>query len=226
MKTYRIKSVFKTLQGEGRFAGKPALFIRFVGCNLWSGEDRTRESDAIKNQVTCPLFCDTDFRAEGSTAQTLEQLLQNVLEISEGIKFCVITGGEPLLQADARLMRALHKHGFFIAVETNGTKSIEEAFTDDEGYSPPDWIVCSPKTKNPTIEYLDELKVIVPRYSPLDFLPLLSRIRTQSDGSSYLWAQPEDGPAAQETSAWAVQFCLSHPDWRVSVQTHKILGID
>lgn len=224
--TYRVKSIFKTLQGEGHFAGRPAIFLRFVGCNLWSGEENTRARDAEKNLASCPLFCDTDFRAEGSKAFNLSDLVEEIKSAAGSIRFCVITGGEPFLQADAALIRSLHESGFFVSIETNGTKSIGSAFSDDEGFAPPDWIVCSPKIKDPIIEYFHELKVVVPKYSPSDFEFLVKRMKTTNEGGPYLWAQPEDGKDLKEATQKAINFCLENPIWRVSVQTHKVLGIE
>lgn len=226
VKSYRVKSIFKTLQGEGHFAGRPAVFLRFVGCNIWSGDENTRAKDAEKNSASCPLFCDTDFRAEGSKSLNLTSLIEEIKNVAGSIRFCVITGGEPFLQADAPLIRSLHECGFYVSIETNGTKTIGSAFSDDIGFSPPDWIVCSPKTKDSIIEYLHELKVVVPKYSPTNFDFLVKRIKATSEGGPYLWAQPEDGIDLKSATESAIKFCLENPSWRVSVQTHKVLGID
>lgn len=226
MKSYKVKSIFKTLQGEGHFAGRPAVFLRFVGCNLWSGEEKTRVKDAEKNYASCPIFCDTDFRSEGSKSFHLVALIEEINNIAGPIRFCVITGGEPFLQADAALIRSLHNSGFYVSIETNGTKSISDAFSDEQGCSPPDWIVCSPKTKDPVIEYIHELKVVVPKYSPSNYDFLVRKIKLTSEGGPYLWAQPEDGKHLKDSIQQAIDFCLENPQWRVSVQTHKVLGIE
>lgn len=226
IKTYRVKSIFKTLQGEGYFAGKPAVFLRFVGCNLWSGEEATRANDAEKNSCKCPLFCDTDFRSEGSKSFKLDELISEIKRVADKIRFCVITGGEPFLQADAELIRSLKNEGFFVAIETNGTKTISGSFSNESEVIPPDWIVCSPKTKDPVIEYFHELKVVVPQYSPKQYEFLIERIKTENKNDIHLWAQPEDGANISDATQEAIKFCLSNPEWRVSVQTHKVLGIE
>lgn len=231
--TYRVKNVFRTLQGEGFWAGRPAVFVRFVGCNMWSGYDADRARDAARHEADCPRWCDTDFRKEGSTDYTAEALAKCIEQVGEGVRFCVLTGGEPLLQADAALVKALHARDFQIAVETNGTLRLQDTFVEEESgeLMPPDWIVCSPKLPEErlNLEHFDELKLIVPDYRPEAYPHFAQRARPHDLGgrtAPLLWLQPEDGPRLEEAKAKAVAWALDHPGWRVSVQAHKMLGID
>jgi 7-carboxy-7-deazaguanine synthase len=232
-KTYRVKAVWKTLQGEGVFAGRPAVFVRFTGCNMWSGEEGDRQRDAARTGAGCPLWCDTDFTKQGSRSYSAEGLVSTMLEVGGGIRFCVLTGGEPLLQADAVLIQALHRAGFFVAVETNGTVSLEESFRDRSSgdLMPPDWIVCSPKLPEDQLhlEFFDELKLVVPDYLPEAYASFAERIRLHEVGGRplpLLWLQPEDGPRFTEAVQLAIDTALAHPSWRISVQTHKVLDVD
>lgn len=209
--TYAIKEMFYTLQGEGTHAGRPAVFCRFAGCNLWSGRESDRDSAQCR-------FCDTDFVGTDGTGggkfedagEVAEAAAQLWPSSRESQRFIVLTGGEPLLQVDAALVDALHERGFYIAVETNGT------------ISPPanlDWICVSPKVGTPlAVRAGNELKVVVPQqgmdleaYAALDFPSRL--------------LQPMDGPHLEENTRWAVEACLKDPRWRLSIQTHKVLGI-
>jgi organic radical activating enzyme len=230
-KRYAVKAVWRTLQGEGAWAGRPAVFVRFVGCNLWTGYERDRGRDADRTGADCPRWCDTDFTKENALHFTADALAEKILHIGEGVRFCVLTGGEPLLQADAALIRALHDAGFEVAVETNGTVALAEAFGDDGALVPPDWIVCSPKLPEGrlTLEWCDELKLVVPDYRPEAYARFAERVRPHVVAGRErrcLWLQPEDGPRLQEATRLAVDTALAHPEWRVSVQTHRILGID
>lgn len=226
-KRYSVKAVWRTIQGEGAWAGRPAVFVRFTGCNMWSGYDADRERDAEMNAAACPLWCDTDFTKEGARKFTASELVAEMLAVAERIRFCVLTGGEPLMQADGPLIEALHNAGFFIATETNGTISLAESFGD----TPPDWIVCSPKHSSDqlVIETMDELKLVVPDYQPQSYLSLVERTRPHTLGGSImklLWLQPEDGPRLEEATLRAIDLAQSNPEWRVSVQTHKVLGVE
>jgi 7-carboxy-7-deazaguanine synthase len=208
--SYAVKEIFYTLQGEGANTGRPAVFCRFAGCNLWSGREEDRAS------ATC-RFCDTDFvGTDGSgggrfaDASALASAVQRAWPAGAGRRFVVCTGGEPLLQLDAPLIEALHASGFDIAVETNGT------------CAPPaglDWICVSPKAGAPLVLTAgDELKLVFPQegVEPQTFedLPF-----------DHFFLQPMDGPARERNTALAIDFCLSHPRWRLSLQTHKLLGI-
>lgn len=209
--TYSIKEIFYTLQGEGHHAGRPAVFCRFSGCNLWSGLEKDRA------QATCQ-FCDTDFVGVNGTdggkyvlaANLAERIASFWPQKNGGKPYVVCTGGEPLLQLDKALVDALHNVGFEIAVETNGTI-----------LPPPgiDWICVSPKAKT-TLKVTrgDEMKVVIPQQGldPCDFEKLPFR---------YFSVQPMDGPERDKNLGLATEFCLSHPKWRLSLQTHKILGI-
>jgi 7-carboxy-7-deazaguanine synthase (Cx14CxxC type) len=208
--TYSVKEIFYTLQGEGANTGKPAVFCRFAGCNLWSGVEADRA------QATC-RFCDTDFvgvdgvgGGKFKIAEDLAAAVSAAWRGSGGEKFVVCTGGEPLLQLDAPLIAALHAQGFKIAVETNGTMEVPPGL---------DWVCVSPKADAALVVTAgDELKLIFPqdggapeRYEQLAF--------------RHWFLQPMDGPARDANSRDAVAYCLAHPKWRLSVQTHKYLGI-
>jgi len=210
--TYTVKEIFYTLQGEGANSGRPAVFCRFSGCNLWTG----REGDRATAVCT---FCDTDFVGvgpDGGKFATPGALAAAVRERwpwrgSEGAKPLVVcTGGEPLLQLDEPAIDALHAAGFEIAVETNGTQP-----------APPglDWICVSPKSTAPLVLTTgDELKLVYPQDDapPERFASLRFR---------HFFLQPMDGPNVQENTRAAVAYCLAHPRWSLSVQTHKALGI-
>lgn len=237
---YRVRAVWRTLQGEGAFAGHPAVFVRLAGCNMWSGEAAHRQRDHARIGAACALFCDTDFRREGSVRLSPDALAAEALRVADdgrddlagtpGPRFVVLTGGEPLLQADAALVAALRAAGFFVAVETNGSIALADAFGDDVG-GWPDWIACSPKRPDDEvrIEACDELKLVVPDYTPRAYPALAARVRPQRLGGRevfYRWLQPEDGPRLGEARHLAVALATAHPAWRVSVQTHKLLGVD
>lgn len=209
--TYSVKEIFYTLQGEGANAGRPAVFCRFSGCNLWSGREEDRAS------ATCK-FCDTDFvgtNGDGGGKFASADALADAIEAQwpaadRRRRFVVLTGGEPLLQVDEELTTALHSRGFTIAVETNGT------------VAPPagiDWICVSPKAGTTiVVRKGQELKLVFPQVGadPNDFAEL---------AFENFYLQPMDGINAAENTARAVSFCQSHPHWNLSVQTHKLIGI-
>lgn len=208
--TYSVKEIFYTLQGEGLRAGRPAVFCRFAGCNLWNG----READ--RSEAICQ-FCDTDFVGTdgtfGSKYQTAEEL---ALVIASqwpggcGHKYVVLTGGEPLLQVDGDLIDALHACDFEIAVETNGTVLAPDGI---------DWICVSPKSGSQWLQRCGhELKLVYPQPQ---FLP---ENLTNFD-FEHLLLQPMDGPLQRQNTRKAIEFCQKQPQWRLSVQTHKILDI-
>jgi len=207
---YSVKEIFYTLQGEGHHAGRPAVFCRFSGCNLWTGREQDRTS------AVC-TFCDTDFVGvgpDGGKFATAEALADAVAtrwpSMESGRPYVVCTGGEPLLQLDEAAIAALHARGFEIAVETNGTQPIPAGI---------DWVCVSPKADAPVVaERGQELKLVFPqekampeRFAGLDF--------------SHFYLQPMDGPSVVQNTAAAVAYCLAHPQWHLSVQTHKALGI-
>ena len=210
--SYAVKEVFYTLQGEGHHAGRPAVFCRFAGCNLWSGREADRAGAVCR-------FCDTDFVGTDGTGggkfPGAEALAAHVAAhwpaaAGRAGRFVVLTGGEPLLQVDAALTAALHDQGFEIAVESNGTVS-----------APPgiDWLCVSPKAGAPLVQTRgQELKVVVPQEG-ID-LAALERL-----DFSHRRVQPMDGPALAANTEWAVRWCLEHPQWQLSLQTHKVLGI-
>lgn len=231
--SYRVKSVWKTLQGEGLFAGRPAVFARFVGCNLWSGYEATRERDMQRTGASCPGWCDTDFTKEGSARYSATELARTIREVGGEVRFCVLTGGEPLLHIDAELVHALHAEGFFIAIETNGTVSLASSCwsESEQKLVPPDWIVCSPKLPQEQLEleFFDELKLVVPDYQPVAFADFAEKQRAnevQGQQLPLLWLQAEDGKNLQQNQALAIKLALNNPTWRVSVQTHKILNVE
>lgn len=235
---YRVRAVWRTLQGEGAFAGHPAVFVRLAGCNMWSGEPEDRARDRARIGAACALFCDTDFRKAGSIRLSAADLAEEVRRTADagradgsaGPRFVVLTGGEPLLQADATLVWALRAEGFMVAVETNGTVALSKAFGEAKG-DWPDWVACSPKLPEAElkVEAVDELKLVVPAYTPSDYVGILQRVRTQRLGGRdvrYLWLQPEDGLHLKEAQRCAVDLAEAFPQWRVSVQTHKVLAVD
>lgn len=209
--SYKVKEIFYTLQGEGAQTGRPAVFCRFSGCNLWSG----REQDRAKAICT---FCDTDFRGTngvcGGIYADADQLADRVraawLAAPDAQPFVVCTGGEPLLQLDVMLIAALHARGFEIACETNGTCPVPPGI---------DWICVSPKAGTDLrLTFGHELKLVYPqveappeRFADLDF--------------PYFFLQPMDGPNLPANTARAIAYCKAHPRWRLSLQTHKLLGI-
>lgn len=208
--SYAVKEIFLTLQGEGGQAGRAAVFCRFAGCNLWSGREADRAS------AVC-TFCDTDFvgmDGEGGGRFTTAERLADAVEAAwtGGLddRLVVCTGGEPLLQLDRAAIDALHARGFSIAVETNGTLAAPAGI---------DWVCVSPKAQAAVVQTKgQELKLVFPqvdvdpaRFEHLDFERFL--------------LQPMDGPARVENTQAAIAYCLAHPRWRLSVQTHKYLGI-
>lgn len=209
--TYSIKEIFYTLQGEGMHAGRPAVFCRFSGCNLWTGREADRSSAVCQ-------FCDTDFvgtDGEGggkftdaaTLAATIDALWPATYAAS---KYVVFTGGEPLLQLDEVLIAAVHAVGFEIAIETNGTIAVPAGV---------DWICVSPKMGAPLkVQRGSELKVVIPQlgqkladYESLDF--------------QHFFVQPMDGPLAADNTRRAIEICKSNPKWKLSIQTHKLLQI-
>ncbi len=209
--TYAVKEMFYSLQGEGAQVGRPAVFCRFAGCNLWNG----REGD--RHRAIC-TFCDTDFVGtdgpDGGKFKSADGLSTALAALwpndSGGTPLVICTGGEPLLQLDETLVQALHDAGFEIAIETNGT------------IDPPpglDWICVSPKAgASLVVEVGNELKLVFPQ---LEAPPG----RFERAAFDHFWLQPMDGPELEANTQQAVEYCLEHPRWRLSIQTHKRLGI-
>lgn len=209
--TYSVKEVYYTLQGEGANAGRPAVFCRFTGCNLWSGREEDREASVC-------WFCDTDFVGTdgpgGGVFETAELLAERIASVwlpersSERLVVC--TGGEPLLQLDSALIETLCDHGFQIAIETNGTKTVPDGV---------DWVCVSPK---PGMEVVvrsgNELKLVHPQegVDPSEF---------ESWQFDHFFLQPMDGPDQDRNVEATVEYCLRHPRWRLSLQTHKLIGV-
>jgi 7-carboxy-7-deazaguanine synthase len=210
---YTVKEIYLTLQGEGAHTGRSAVFCRFAGCNLWSGHERDRAEAVCR-------FCDTDFVGTdgpgGGSFATAGDLAEAIARAwtPEGRgripPLVVFTGGEPLLQLDGDLVDAMHRCGFQVAIETNGTRS-----------APPgvDWVCVSPKAgASLVLRRGNELKLVYPqagaepeRFATLDF--------------DHFFLQPMDGPQREENTLAALHYCLAHPQWRLSLQTHKLLGI-
>ncbi|MGV3742840.1 MAG: 7-carboxy-7-deazaguanine synthase [Burkholderiaceae bacterium] len=209
--TYSVKEIFYTLQGEGAQAGRPAVFCRFAGCNLWSGREEDRSNAVCK-------FCDTDFVGSdgesGGKYPTAAQLADKIDSLwpasYAASKYVVFTGGEPLLQLDPALIDCMHRHGFEIAIETNGTISVPDGV---------DWICVSPKMGSELIVHKgSELKVVIPQagqnlqdYEALEF--------------EHFFVQPMDGPDNEKNTKLAIEVCKRNPKWKLSLQTHKLLQI-
>jgi 7-carboxy-7-deazaguanine synthase len=207
--TYSVKEIYYTLQGEGAQTGRAAVFLRFAGCNLWTGREEDRAS------ATCD-FCDTDFIGTdgpgGGKFATADDLADAVAAKwrGQGVSYVVCTGGEPLLPLDALLVDALHARGFEVGIESNGTMAPPAGL---------DWICVSPKARaDVVLTHGDELKLVYPqedsepeRYAGLRF--------------AHFFLQPMDGPARDANTRAATEYCLAHPQWRLSLQTHKLIGI-
>ena len=209
--SYAVKEIFYTLQGEGANAGRPAVFCRFAGCNLWSGREEDRATAVCR-------FCDTDFIGTDGAgggrfadAAALVRVIRGTWPEAAGARaFVVCTGGEPLLQLDRPLIDALHRLHCEIAVETNGTCAAPDGL---------DWICVSPKAGAPlALKAGDELKLVFPQegIDPRLFEAL---------AFDHFLLQPMDGPERERNTALAIRYCLAHPRWRLSLQTHKFLGI-
>lgn len=211
--SYSIKEIFYTLQGEGAQAGRPAVFCRFAGCNLWSGREKDRAN------ATCN-FCDTDFigtdgpgGGQFADAVDLSIAIKSVWPHSscrQAQPFVVCTGGEPALQIDDALIEALHHQGFEIAIETNGSSELPEHI---------DWVCVSPKADYPlALSQGDELKLVYPQADndPSQFAQLAFK---------HFYLQPMDGPHLEKNTQKTIDYCLHHPQWKLSLQSHKIIGI-
>jgi len=208
---YSVKEIFYTLQGEGINAGRPAVFCRFSGCNLWTGREQDRATAVCR-------FCDTDFIGTngpgGGKFKNAEILAQAIdkrwPQANTDQKFTVLTGGEPMLQVDTALIDALHAHGFEIALETNGTLNVPSSI---------DWICVSPKAGSELVQISgSELKLVYPQEGsdPEHFCHLAFK---------NFMLQPMDNEHQAANIKAATQYCLEHPQWRLSLQTHKIIGI-
>ena len=209
--SYQVKEIFYTLQGEGSHAGRPAVFCRFAGCNLWSGREQDRAGAVCR-------FCDTDFIGTDGTlggkfkeADALARQIEALWPASDSAhRFVVMTGGEPLLQLDSALIDSLHARGFAIAVETNGTIAAPAGI---------DWLCVSPKAGAPWIQRQGhELKVVWPQ-------PALDWAELEAANFLYRYLQPMDSPDRLRNLDACIGLCLAQPAWRLSLQTHKITGI-
>ncbi len=210
--SYAVKELFLTLQGEGAHCGRAAVFCRFTGCNLWSGLEKDRATAACR-------FCDTDFRGTdgpgggrfadaGSLAEKIRAIWD--AEARGGRPYVVFTGGEPLLQLDEALVRACKDHGLEVAIETNGTQVVPPGV---------DWVCVSPKPRSTLVVHTgDELKLVYPQ-------PELPPETFEALSFTHFFLQPMDGPERNANTTRAVDWCRTHPQWRLSIQTHKLLGI-
>lgn len=210
MQNYKIKELYYTLQGEGAQTGRPAVFCRFTGCNLWSGREEDRETAICR-------FCDTDFwgmDGENGGRYSAEELASKVRGLfpaaAGGRPYVVCTGGEPLLQLDEPLVGAFHSAGLEVAIETNGTLPVPAGV---------DWVCMSPKAGTEiVVKRGQELKLVFPQ-------PGAEPERFLGWSFDYFFLQPMDGPLREENTRLAVGYCLQHPQWRLSLQTHKYLNI-
>lgn len=209
MKHYKVKEIYYTLQGEGAHAGRPAVFLRFTGCNLWSG----REED--RHNATCQ-FCDTDFVSMDGilggryTAERLASQVSQLWPDKHSNKYVVCTGGEPSLQLDEQLVQALKNEGFETGIETNGTLPLPQGL---------DWICVSPKANTEIVVTSgNELKLVV-RQSNMD------PQQFEDWNFDHFFLQPMDGPHQKENTQWAIEYCLARPKWKLSLQTHKLTGM-
>ena len=199
---YRVNETFLSIQGEGYWSGRPAVFCRMSGCNLWSGREEDRAA------AIC-TFCDTNF--VDYETYSLEQLVSEITLLwpGGGTPMVIFTGGEPLLQLDSGLTRTLRDQGWYVALETNGTKRVTVAV---------DWICVSPKTPTIIPDCCDELKLVYPqkRITPEMF---------QHVDADHFWVSPMDSPHLAENTAKAFDYCLANPQWRLNTQTHKQIGV-
>jgi 7-carboxy-7-deazaguanine synthase (Cx14CxxC type) len=215
---YTVKELFPTLQGEGAHAGRAAVFCRFAGCNLWSGREEDRATAVCQ-------FCDTDFVGSDGfgggkfeTAATLADAIElSWRSTSAGPqqRYVVFTGGEPLLQLDDELITALHQKGFEVAIETNGTLKVPKGI---------DWVCVSPKAGSELIVLqADELKLVIPQNDQQQLEKLMARFEGMDYRNRFL--QPMDGPSLKSNTELAVSLCQKRPLWRLSLQSHKLIGI-
>ncbi len=215
---YTVKELFPTLQGEGAHAGRAAVFCRFAGCNLWSGREEDRATAICQ-------FCDTDFVGSDGlgggkfeTAATLADAIElSWRSTSAGPqqRYVVFTGGEPLLQLDDGLIAALHQKGFEVAIETNGTLKVPKGI---------DWVCVSPKAGSELIVLqADELKLVIPQNDHQQLEKLMARFEGMDYRNRFL--QPMDGPSLKSNTELAVSLCQKRPLWRLSLQSHKLIGI-
>ena len=209
---YSVKEIFYTLQGEGAQSGRAAVFLRFAGCNLWSGREQDRAAAVCR-------FCDTDFVGvdgqNGGKFSTAQALAERVASFwpGGGRPYIVCTGGEPALQLDKPLVEALHQQGFEVAIETNGTVELAEGI---------DWICVSPKgAAELKVRSGDELKLVFPQLEVQASPAALSQL-----DFTHFYLQPLDDPSQAENTSRCVEYCMQNPQWKMSLQTHKILDID
>lgn len=207
MKKYKVREFFVTLQGEGHWTGRRAVFLRFSGCNLWSG----REEDRPKGPGSCSAWCDTDF--VGGERMAAFDTCQKAAELwgpGRDHRFIVLTGGEPMLQVDWDLVAYLHRYDFYVAIETNGTKDVGPLV---------DWITVSPKAGTELVQSkCNELKLVYPQ-------PGAEPEKYADVKAEHRFLQPMDGPDREANTRAAAEYCLAHPEWRLSLQCHKIIGL-
>ena len=208
---YSIKVIFYSLQGEGAHSGRPAIFCRFTGCNLWSGREQDRDTAVCEFCVTGVIGTDGTNGGKFADADALVSFLLGLWPADQQHRYVIFTGGEPALQLDEALVDACHRANFEVAVETNGTKPLPAGI---------DWVCVSPKADAElVITQGDELKLVYPQ-------PLAQPERFADLAFEHFYLQPMDGPLRQMYTKDTVEYCLAHPLWKLSLQTHKVLGIE
>lgn len=219
-KKFAVVEIFFTLQGEGFWTGTPAIFVRFSGCNLWTGRQATRAQDAARNDVRCPLWCDTDF-AHPSLITDLDGLIDRIMATAHPLpRLCVLTGGEPLLQITPALVRELKDRFDTVAVETNGTIALDYDMRKHL------WISVSPKTPRNRVMLhdADEVKVVFPEYDPLEYVDLASTGRRFVQPCAVTHAVGRSALSIDATNR-TLEWLQRNPSWRLSLQTHKVLNL-
>lgn len=238
-KTYLVKSIFATVQGEGFHAGTPAVFVRLAGCNLWSGRAKDRDRDADRHGAACPRWCDTDFTKEGAEHLTAREISERVRNAGPDYPLVVVTGGEPLLQLDAALVKELYHYtsAHVVAVETNGTVPLDDDLLGLAGEEL--FVTCSPKVcpQALRLQHADEVKVVLPDYSSYALAAAAWLALDTYRGLRGRFVQPRDpavfageGVDSFDTQAYraaaaaCLDFVTENPTWRISTQTHKLNG--
>lgn len=224
MNEYTVKEVFKTIQGEGSFAGAPAVFVRLAGCNIWSGKEHHRD----QGLAPCAAWCDTDFTKAGAVKMNPAMLIRRIVAAGQGcFDFVVLTGGEPMLQLDDVLLEALQSVGLRVHIETNGTQALRHRLST---VARPNWVTVSPKLpdKQTVIEYADEIKFVVPDYHPSDYPQLIDRCVWSPWGYGVkkpIFVQIEDSARTDASRDEALGIVETLPGMTLGVQIHKTVEV-